>query len=66
MKKTLSFLLISFLAISVTAQDYAIQQIENSPRHHEWVEIETSGRTMHNFVAYPERSDKAPCFYCNS
>lgn len=62
MKKTLSFLLISFLAISVTAQDYAIQQIENSPRHHEWVEIESSGRTMHNFVAYPERSDKAPVF----
>ncbi len=54
-----------FLLFSTTvlhAQDYAIEQIENSPRHHEWVEIESSDRTMHNFVAYPERSDKAPVF----
>lgn len=62
MKKNLSIVLLSLVAISVTAQNYAMQQIENSPRHHEWVEIESSGRTMHNFVAYPERSDKAPVF----
>ncbi len=60
MKKALIFLLI--FSASVAAQDYAIDQIENSPRHHEWVEIESSDRTMHNFVAYPERSDKAPVF----
>tara|TARA_R110002124_G_scaffold195520_1_gene362577 strand:+ start:14261 stop:15061 length:801 start_codon:yes stop_codon:yes gene_type:complete len=62
MKKLLSLLLLSFISVPIIAQDYAIQQIENSPRHHEWVEIESSGRTMHNFVAYPERSDKAPVF----
>lgn len=62
MKKLFSLLLVSFISFSIVAQDYAIEQIENSPRHHEWVEIESSDRTMHNFVAYPERSDKAPIF----
>ena len=62
MKNSISFLFLIFLSVSLSAQDYAVQQLENSPRHHEWVELETSGRTMHNFVAYPERSDKAPVF----
>ena len=62
MKTSLSLLFAIILTFSVSAQDYAVQQLENSPRHYEWVEIETSGRTMHNFVAYPERSDKAPVF----
>lgn len=42
------------------AQDYAIQQLENSPRHHEWVGIESNGRTLQNFVAYPEKEGKVP------
>ena len=62
MKISISLLFAILLTVSISAQDYAIEQLENSPRHHEWVEIETSGRTMHNFVAYPERSDKAPVF----
>lgn len=39
------------------SQDYAVKQLEESPRHHEWVELESSGRTLHNFVAYPENSE---------
>jgi carboxymethylenebutenolidase len=62
MKTSFSLLFAILLTFSASAQDYAVQQLENSPRHHEWVELETSGRTMHNFVAYPERSDKAPVF----
>ena len=62
MKASFSLFLFSLLSISLFAQGYAIQQLENSPRHHEWVEIQSSGRTMHNFVAFPERSDKAPVF----
>jgi len=62
MKISYSFFLIAFFSISVLAQDYAIEQLENSPRHHEWVEIESSDRIMHNFVAFPERSDKSPVF----
>ncbi|MCG8374752.1 MAG: dienelactone hydrolase family protein, partial [Balneolales bacterium] len=48
------------LSCSMYAQDYALAQLENSPRHHEWVELESSGRIMHNFVAYPETSEDTP------
>lgn len=48
------------LSISAFAQDYAIDQLENSPRHHEWVTIESNDRTLHNFVVYPETSEPAP------
>ncbi len=61
MKYFLSLLAFVLLfSVTISAQDYAIKQLEESPRHHEWVTIESSGRTMHNFVAYPERADKAP------
>lgn len=46
--------------MSLLAQDYAMQQLEDSPRHHEWVTIESSDRAMHNFVVFPEQSEKAP------
>ncbi len=52
------FLLIG--AISASAQDFAIKQLEESPRHHEWVKLSSSGRTLYSFVAYPEVATKAP------
>lgn len=60
MKHILTSLLFLLLATQVTAQDYAEKQLENSPRHHEWVTMESNGRVLHTFVAYPERSDNAP------
>lgn len=35
-------------------------RLETSPRHHEWVTIQSDGRPLHAWVAYPERSDNAP------
>ncbi|NBC26258.1 MAG: dienelactone hydrolase family protein [Bacteroidetes bacterium] len=59
--KTLLLLTLSFLLTSITtAQDFALQQLENSPRHHEWVTVEHDGREVNNFVAYPETSDNVP------
>lgn len=57
--KHLLLLLTLSLAASTTiyAQEYALDQLENSPRHHEWVQVEYDGRTVHSFVAYPERSE---------
>lgn len=53
--KSLFFVCISFFLVTgLSAQDYAVEQLEHSPRHHEWVEIEHDGRTVHSFVAYPE------------
>lgn len=60
MKTYILILLASILSVSATAQDYAVQQLENSPRHHEWVTIESNDRTLHNFVVYPETSEPAP------
>ncbi len=47
-------------ALSVSAQDWARQQLEKSPRHREWVTIRYGDRAVETFVAYPERKDKAP------
>jgi carboxymethylenebutenolidase len=41
------------------AQEYALDQLEASPRHHEWVEISSGDRTVHSFVAYPENEQNA-------
>lgn len=41
--------------------DPAAKRLEESPRHHEWVEIESEGeRTIKAFVAYPEVDSPAP------
>lgn len=48
-----------FAAVSMLGQDAALERLENSPRHHEWVTLESSAGKVDTFVAYPERSDKA-------
>jgi len=42
--------------------DGAAKALLDSPRHGEWVDIELPGSdtTLHTWVVYPERSDKAP------
>lgn len=60
MKTALLTVIATLLSIVVLGQDYAIQQLENSTRHHEWVTIESNNRTLHNFVVYPETSEKVP------
>lgn len=47
------------LTVFAYSQDFALQQLEDSPRHHEWVELTSGERTLHCFVAYPEVSTKA-------
>src|SRR6056297_2025005 len=53
-------LLILFTSPLIIAQDFALEQLEESPRHHEWVEIEYNGRTLTSFVAFPETSESVP------
>ena len=53
-----SFLLL--LPITMFAQDYAVEQLENSPRHHEWVTIDSQDRELHNFIVYPQVNDNRP------
>ncbi len=56
---TILFPLLIFVQ-TVHGQDYALEQLENSPRHHEWIELGIDGRELHNFVAYPETSEDVP------
>src|SRR5499433_2292295 len=61
MKHAIAALLASMLcSISLAAQDWAKQTLEKSPRHQEWVQVKHDNRTVHAFVVYPERKDKAP------
>ena len=56
-------LVLTALALSVVpaaAQDFALEQLNESPRHHEWVEVSADGRTVHSFVAYPETDEPTP------
>lgn len=41
------------------AQEWALNRLEQSPRHLEWVEIQHGDRSLNAFVAYPEVKDKA-------
>lgn len=42
------------------APDPALERLNASPRHHEWVEVKRGDHTVHAFVVYPETSDKVP------
>jgi carboxymethylenebutenolidase len=52
--------LLALGALSVSAQDWARQQLEKSPRHREWVTVKHDGRSVETFVAYPESAVKTP------
>jgi carboxymethylenebutenolidase len=56
-----SFVLVSTVLFA-TAQDPAKEQLDKSPRHHEWVQIKQGERTLRAFVAYPEvKAKPRPC-----
>jgi len=59
MKATFFLLIALFTSLTASGQDFALKQLENSPRHHEWVKISSGERNVHAFVAYPEVSNKA-------
>jgi carboxymethylenebutenolidase len=57
MRVTGIFLFLVLLADTAISQDYALRQLDESPRHQEWVEINYDNRTVHSFVVYPEVSE---------
>ncbi|MBN1476828.1 dienelactone hydrolase family protein [Candidatus Sumerlaeota bacterium] len=46
--------LLAALAVSACAQDLVLERLEQSPRHHEWIDVASGERTVRCFVAYPE------------
>ena len=53
------FVALLFCTPLSSAQDWAKERLENSPRHLEWVEVAHGDRKLNCFVAYPEVSDDA-------
>ncbi len=48
-------------SLPAAAQDFALEQLNNSPRHHEWVDVPADGdRSVYSFVAYPETDAPTP------
>jgi carboxymethylenebutenolidase len=43
-----------------TIKDFGKERLNSSPRHGEWVDINSDVQTFKAFVVYPERKDKAP------
>lgn len=41
------------------ASDPTKDRLDNSPRHHEWIDVKRGERKVHCFVAYPEVKEKA-------
>src|SRR5215468_10647065 len=61
MKQLPLFLAIILLGAPLTiAQDWALQKLEQSPRHREWVSVKHGNRTVETFVVYPESKEKTP------
>ena len=60
MKKTLMLCGVPFLfSISASAQDWAKQRADKSPRHQEWIGVKNGGRTVNSFLVFPEVKNKA-------
>jgi len=67
LRSFLLFVTLAALPSAVSAQaglpasgDDANARLNASPRHTEWVTIDSRGDTLDAFVVYPERSDNAP------
>jgi carboxymethylenebutenolidase len=60
MRRSLVTVIVLLLAaVSSSAQDWAKQRLEKSPRHQEWVQVKNGDRTVNSFIVYPEVKSKA-------
>jgi carboxymethylenebutenolidase len=59
MLRPLPLLVCCAFATPALAQDPSLQRLNQSPRHHEWVQIPHGNRTVKAFVVYPEVKGKA-------
>lgn len=59
MVKIVSLIVFVLFLSEANAQDFARRQLEESPRHHEWVKVKSGDREVHCFVVFPEVSKEA-------
>lgn len=64
MKRATVLVLVLALAAVLTACQTATTmpnaRLENTPRHDEWIDVQSGARKVHTYVVYPQRADKAP------
>ncbi|HKJ43233.1 MAG TPA: dienelactone hydrolase family protein [Sunxiuqinia sp.] len=58
-RRIICLLAFALIGATVQAQDYALKELESSPRHNEWADVSAGDREVHCFVAYPEVAGKA-------
>lgn len=51
--------LIASACLPASAQHWAKERLDTSPRHLEWVDVKSGDRTIKTFIAYPEVKQKA-------
>jgi carboxymethylenebutenolidase len=51
--------ILALISASLSAQDFALQRLEKSPRHQEWVSVKNGERVVHAFLVFPEVKNKA-------
>jgi carboxymethylenebutenolidase len=56
----LALLLGSFATQNGLAQKWAEEKLNQSPRHHDWVDLKHDNRTVKAFLAFPEVKEKRP------
>lgn len=56
---TISLLLFGAIG-NASAQDWAKERLDKSPRHREWVTVKHGDRSVETLVVYPEAKDKRP------
>jgi carboxymethylenebutenolidase len=59
MKRIITLLAVFTWAATITAQDWAKERLEKSPRHIEWVNVKNGERTIKSSIAFPEVKEKA-------
>ncbi|MFQ5628421.1 MAG: dienelactone hydrolase family protein [bacterium] len=59
-QKLCFFIVMLFVASTLSAQDWALKRLNESPRHHEWVQIRSGDRVVHCFLVFPEVKEKVP------
>jgi len=60
MKPHILIFLVALTAQFASAQDWARERIQKSPRHAEWVTVKHDNRAVETFVVYPQSKDKRP------
>ena len=60
MRRLVVILLVLIATQTASAQDWARQAVDKSPRRREWATVKHDGRNVEAFVVYPESKTKTP------